>query len=134
MLDFDYKILTKVLAITLKDIMDKLLNPLQSSGVKGRNILNNILNLETLIKYVEQNNLNAAFISLDNEKALDRLEQNYIIKVLERYNFPSEFLLWIKILYTKVTAKILVNGAFSDKINISRSVRQGCPFQCYYTF
>ena len=26
-----------------------------------------------------------------------------------------------------MTAKILVNGAFTDKINISRSVRQGCP-------
>ena len=127
MLDLDYKILTKVLAIRLKDIMDKLLNPLESIGVKGRNILNNILNLETPIEYVEQNNLNAAFVSLDNEKAFDRLEQNYIIKVLERYNFLSEFLLWIKILYTKVTAKILVNGAFTDKINISRFMRQGCP-------
>ena len=78
--------------------MDKLLNPLQSNGVKGRNILNSILNLETLIEYVEQNNLNAAFVSLDNEKAFDRLEQNYIIKVhvLEKYNYPSEFLYWIK--------------------------------------
>ena len=26
-----------------------------------------------------------------------------------------------------MTAKILVNGAFTDKINISLSVRQGCP-------
>ena len=26
-----------------------------------------------------------------------------------------------------MTAKILVNGAFTDKINMSRSVRQGCP-------
>ena len=47
LLDLDYKILTKVLAIRLKDIMDKLLYPLKSSGVKGRNILNKILNLET---------------------------------------------------------------------------------------
>ena len=75
LLNIDYKILTKVLALRIQTVMDKLLDPLQSSGVKDRNILNNVLNLENLIQYVEQNNLNAAFISLDNEKAFDRLNK-----------------------------------------------------------
>ena len=53
LLDIDYKILTKHFGLILKDVMEKLLNPLQSTGV-NRNILNNILNLETLIQYEEQ--------------------------------------------------------------------------------
>ena len=85
------------------------------------------MNLENLIQYVEQNNLNVAFISLDNEKAFDRIEQNYVLKVLDKYNFPSEFTSWTKILYKNISAKLLVNGTFTEKINISRSVRQGCP-------
>ena len=72
-----------------------------------------------MIQYVEQNNLNAAFISLDNEKAFDRIEQNYVLKVLDKYNFPSEFTSWIKILYKNISAKVLVNGTFTEKINIS---------------
>ena len=95
--------------------MDKLLDPLQSSGVKERNILNNVLNLENLIQYVEQNNLNAAFISLDNEKGFDRIEQNYVLKVLDKNNFPNEFTSWIKILYKNISAKVLVNGTFTEK-------------------
>ena len=85
------------------------------------------MNLANLIQYVEQNNLNAAFISLDNEKALDRIEQNYVLKVLDKYNFPSEFTSLTKFLYKNISAKVLVNGLFTEKINISRSVRQGCP-------
>ena len=38
LLDLDYKILTTILALRVKDVMEKMLNPLQSSWVKGRNI------------------------------------------------------------------------------------------------
>ena len=88
--------------------MDKLLNPLQSSGVKGENILKNVFSLENLIQYVEQNNLNAAFISLDNEKALYRIEQNYVLKVLDKYNFSSDFISWIKILYKNTRGPLVL--------------------------
>ena len=47
LLNIDYKIFTKVLALRIQTVMDKLLDPLQSSGVKDRNILKNVLNLET---------------------------------------------------------------------------------------
>ena len=127
LLTLDYKILTKILASRLNSVLNKLLHPFQSSGVKDRNVLNNILNLDTIIQYIEENNLNAAFISLDNEKAFDRLEQNFMIKVLEKYNFPQEYITWIKIIYSNIKAKILVNGTFTESIDISRSVRQGCP-------
>ena len=127
LLNIDYKIQTKVLALRIQTVMDKLLDPLQSSCVKDRNILNNVLNLENLIQYVELNNWNATFISLDNEKAFDRIEQNYVLKVLDKYNFPSEFTSWIKILYKNISAKVIVYGTFTENINISRSIRQGCP-------
>ena len=127
LLTLDYKILTKILASRLNLVLNKLLHPFQSSGVKDRNVLNNILNLDTIIQYIEENNLNAAFISLDNEKAFDRLEQNFMIKVLEKCNFPQDYITWIKIIYSNIKTKILVNGVFTECIDISRSVRQGCP-------
>ena len=46
LLNIDYKILTKILASRLKLISNEILNPFQSSGPKGRNILNNALNLK----------------------------------------------------------------------------------------
>ena len=44
LLNIDYKILTKILASRLKSISNEILNPFQSSGPKGRNIVNNALN------------------------------------------------------------------------------------------
>ena len=67
LLNLDYKILTKLLANRLKCISDEILNPLQTSGSKGRNILHNVLNIKIIINYIKQNNLNAALISFDNE-------------------------------------------------------------------
>ena len=50
LLNLDYKILTKILASRLKHAMGYLLNPNQSSGVKERDILDNILNLKKSIR------------------------------------------------------------------------------------
>ena len=66
----------------LKQFIDYLLNYNQSSGIKHRDILDNILNLKTILEYVKSKILTAAFISLDNETLFDRLEQNYMIQVL----------------------------------------------------
>ena len=75
------------MASGLKSISNEILNPFQSSGPKGRNILNNALNLKNIIHYIQQNNLNAALIYFDNEKAFDRIEHNFIREVLEKYGF-----------------------------------------------
>ena len=127
LLNIDYKILTKILASRLKSISNEILNPFQSSGPKGRNILNNALNLKNIIHYIQQNNLNAALISFDNEKAFDRIEHNFIREVLEKYGFHKNFIKWFNILYSGIRSKVMVNGAFTASFDIMRSVRQGCP-------
>ena len=127
LLNVDYKILTKILSKRLKNSINYLINPYQSSGVKEREILDNVLNIKNIINYVKDKNMPTAIISLDNEKAFDRIEINYLIKVLQKYDFPETFLKWIEIIYKDITSQVLVNGALTPKIQIQRSVRQGCP-------
>ena len=116
LLNLDYKILTKILASRLKHAMDYILNPNQSSGVKERDILDNILNLKNLLEYTKVKNLQAAFISLDNEKAFDRIEINNMLKVLEKYKFPEYYLRWIKIIYNDITSQVMVYGKLTEKM------------------
>ena len=68
-----------------------------------------------------------AVISLDNEKAFDRIEQNFTNRVLIKYGFHINFLRWFSILYTNITSHVIVNGKLTPKFNIERSVRHGCP-------
>ena len=53
LLTIDYKILTKILANRFKLCIHDLVNPFQTSGVKGRDILDNILNLQNVIQYAK---------------------------------------------------------------------------------
>ena len=127
LLNIDYKILTKILTNRIKNIETDIINNLQSAGIKNKSIINNALNLKTIIDYIEEKDDKGILISIDQEKAFDRVEHNYLIKVLQKYNFPENFIKFIKIIIYDIKSKVLVNGSFTKEINIKRSVRQGCP-------
>ena len=75
-----YKISKKTLDNRLKICMENLVNNYQFSGFKNRDIQDNGLNLHTIISYAKQNNISVALISIDNEKAFDRVEHNFTKK------------------------------------------------------
>ena len=45
---------------------------------------------------------------------------------MEKFNFGSQFLKWIKLLYKEPSAVFKNNGWISDKIYLNRGIRQGC--------
>jgi hypothetical protein len=49
-------------------------------------------------------------ISLDVEKAFDKIQHSFILKVLERSGIQSTYLNIIKVLYNKPIANIKLNG------------------------
>jgi len=123
----DYKIISKVISNRIKTVVNKLISELQTGAGKNKSILDNLINIDSIINYIEIKQLGAAIISFDQEKAFDRVEHNYLLSVLEAYNFPNNIVKWIKILYTNITSSILINGKISKSFNVTRSVRQGCP-------
>ena len=52
-------------------------------------------------------------VALDAEKAFDRLEWDFLFKVLEKYELGKSFIQWIKILNTNPQAKVVTNGQIS---------------------
>ena len=127
LLTTDYKILTKALAMRLQKIIGKLINSDQVGYIKNRYIGENIRIIFDIMKYAEEEDLEAYLAQIDFEKAFDSIEWPFLLKVLEHYNFGENFRRWIKILYTDIQSCVGNNGHYSQFFKLSRSIRQGCP-------
>ena len=83
--------------------------------------------IQDSIDYANSENLCGAVLSLDQEKAFDRVDWQFLQKVLEHMHFGPSFRAWVRILYTTLYSRILINGTLGGPFSISRGVRQGCP-------
>ena len=123
----DYKILSKVLTNRIKPVLSSVVSECQSCGVPGRFSGLNVRTLQDIVNICNNTNSGGALISLDQEKAFDRVDWPFMLRVLERMNFGPSFCAWVKLLYTNIFSRVLVNGYTSSAFPITRGVRQGCP-------
>ena len=127
LLNVDYKIGSKALANRLQLILPSILNNDQTCSVPGRSIFENLMLARDSIDYCQEKKLPLALIKIDQEKAFDRVNWDFLLKVLERMNFGPNFMCFIKTMYTDVLCQISNNGYLSRKVTLKRGVRQGCP-------
>ena len=70
-------------------------------------------------------------ISLDAEKAFDKIQHPFMIKVLERSGIQGPYLNMIKAIYSKPVANIKVNCEKLEAIPLKSGTREGCPLSTY---
>ena len=126
-LDHDYKIITKLLAKRLEIILPKLISPDQTGFVKGRYSSDNIRRLLNVINHLDTCQRSSLLLSLDAEKAFDRVEWNFLFAILNRLNMGSRFMEWVKSIYKNPNAAVITNCSSSDFFSLTRGTRQGCP-------
>ena len=68
---------------------------------------------------------------MDAEKAFDKIQHPFMIKVLERLGIQGSYLNMIKAIYSKPTANIKLNGEKLKAIPLKSGTRQGCPLSPY---
>ena len=123
----DYKIITKALANNLKEVLSTILAPTQTASVPGRNIFNNTFVMRDTIHYCQMHEINAYILSIDQEKAFDKLNRDFLMRVMKRMNFGPRFMSCIQAIYKNTKGNVLINGFVSMEFDITRGVRQGCP-------
>ena len=123
----DYKIGSCAIAGRLLRVINRVVSPDQTPGVPGRFIGENVAYVRDAIQYATVNNLPLAVLTLDQEKAFDRVEWGFLFCFLERMGFGPSFCKWVQILYTGVQSSVIVNGHLSEFFNLHRGVRQGFP-------
>ena len=127
LLNVDYKILSKALTNRLSKVLTSIVGEDQTCSVPGRTIFDNLALFRDTLDYINLTNETGILVSLDQEKAFDRVDRSFLSNVLQKFGFGPVFMRWISILYHDAVMQILVNGFMTDQISLDRGVRQGDP-------
>lgn len=127
LLNVDVKILSKVLASRIEHIIPDIISQDQTGFIKGRHSFINIRKLLNVVHSSASEESPEVIISLDAEKAFDRVEWKYLFAVLDKFGFGSKFTSWIHLLYHQPRAAVITNKICSQYFSLSRGTRQGCP-------
>uniref|UniRef100_A0A8I6XX79 Reverse transcriptase domain-containing protein n=1 Tax=Hordeum vulgare subsp. vulgare TaxID=112509 RepID=A0A8I6XX79_HORVV len=125
-----YKLVSKVIANRLKQILPEVIASNQSAFVPGRLIIDNIL-LAYEVTHFMQNKRSGevgyATRKLDMSKAYDRVEWQFLKAMMDKMGFGEA---WVKLIVkccTTVQYKFRFNDTIMEKIVPGRGLRQGDP-------
>ena len=72
-------------------------------------------------------NKNHMIISVDAEKAFDKIQHPFMINTLQKAGIEGTYLNIIKAIYDKPTANIILNGEKLKAFPLKSGTRQECP-------
>ena len=67
-------------------------------------------------------------ISIDAEKAFEKIQHPFMIKTLQKMGTEGTYLNIVKAIRDKPTANIILNGEKLKEFPLRSGTRQGCPF------
>ena len=88
------------------------------------NICKSISVIHHIKKLKDENHM---IISIDAEKALDKIQYPCMIKTLQKAGIAGTYLNIIKAIYDKPIANIILNGEKLKTFPLKSGTRQGCP-------
>jgi len=121
------KILTKLLANRLQQVILKVVHNNQYGFIQGRSIQDC---LGWAFEYIYQCHASIReiiILKLDFEKAFDTVEFKAILSILQAKGFPSKWISWVNMILNSGTSAVLLNGINGKDFACRREVRQGDP-------
>lgn len=131
LLNTDYKILTKVMALRLQTVLDTIVNKNQTGFMKGRFIGDNIRVIHNAIHILGSTKSDGFLAVLDFTKAFDSVRWEFIVVALEWFGFGQRFVSLVKLISANAETCVIKAGFSSRYFKLARGIRQGCCVSPY---
>lgn len=130
-----YKIVVKTITNRLKQILSKVISPMQSAFIPNRLITDNIIvGYECLHKIRQSRGKRNGLLALklDINKAYDKLELNFLEQTMLKLGFSQNYVRLVMRCISSAFFFVIINGTISRLIKPQRGLRQGCLLSPYH--
>ena len=73
--------------------------------------------------FIAKENIPGLLLFIGFQKAFDRVEWEFLIESLKKFNLGRDFLQWVKSFYNNIQSYVVNNGVSSNFFTLERGVR-----------
>lgn len=116
-----------MIASRLPPLIPNIIPDHQEGFVQGHEARDNTNKTLLLISHVQRNGIPACLLSVDTEKAFDRVHWAFLHGSLTQIRIGPSLVGKIMASYESPSARVMTNGMLSSSVHVANGTRQGCP-------
>ena len=131
-LNTDMKIISKVLSARIKGLLPYLISSNQTPYIKNRLISESgKSDFSDVLEIAKTLALEGFLVTIDIEKVFDSSNHCFLLQILRKFGFGTDFVAWIKTILKNQESCIINCGKTTRYFKLERGARQGDPISAY---